>query len=484
MISCEKKSSSSQQKADENAATKVEFTLDLTPANQLKLAAADPTSKETLKIVSIENLVVREDVTKAAEVNNAGSLALKGFDPKKIPLGFTSAKVEIQNPEDQTVLPFSCLMGPEIKVFMGQSFTLPCNSESKWQEYQAGTALPQTVSVTAPTEWQVYQRKNDGTGSVLLTFQNPGLPARYGRTRLVAPGLDSQWYTFALGTEKEVNFSIPAGQAGWTQVELLIYDENQQLIARHQTDRVGIGEVFIVAGGRNASNCGAKPLLSSDNVASTDGTIWQKGDDPQIGAQDMTQKDCQGGSPWPAVGSILADQKKWNVPVAFANVAYMRTTIDHWLNGKSGTDIYQALADRSAQLGEHGYRAIIWHQGEEDTPAGTSKDDYLSKLQQLIAKQRKDAKWQVPWIVATATWCQDNYYYGVGWGDSQEVRTAQTLIVEDDDVFAGPDMDTLRGDNRGQPEGNCSWSEKGAKAAADLWVPRLENFVLGATTSQ
>src|SRR5690606_27630908 len=108
--------------------------------------------------------------------------------------------------------------------------------------------------------------------------------------------------------------------------------------------------------------------------------------------------------------------------------------------------------------------------------------DYASRLRALIARLRQDAGWQVPWVVAIATWCLDNNHYGVKWGESAAVHTAQMQVAEDEMVFPGPDTDTLRGDNRAKPEGNCSWSEAGAKAAANLWVPSIKNLINSLTS--
>ena len=64
-----------------------------------------------------------------------------------------------------------------------------------------------------------------------------------------------------------------------------------------------MGEVFIVAGQSNSTNCGSDRIQSQSGlVATTDGRRWQKGDDPMIGTNDS----CTGGSSWPAAGDVLA----------------------------------------------------------------------------------------------------------------------------------------------------------------------------------
>jgi len=49
-------------------------------------------------------------------------------------------------------------------------------------------------------------------------------------------------------------------------------------------------------------------------------------------------------------------------------------------------------------------KGVLWHQGEYDNAAGTSAEDYASRLSAIISQSRTDAGWDVPWGVALAGW--------------------------------------------------------------------------------
>ena len=74
--------------------------------------------------------------------------------------------------------------------------------------------------------------------------------------------------------------------------------------------------------------------------------------------------------------------------------------------------LFDRMVERMKQLdgagGPHGFRAMLWHQGESDahqaeghTLAGK---DYRVMLERVIGESRKEVGWEVPWFVATASW--------------------------------------------------------------------------------
>ena len=60
---------------------------------------------------------------------------------------------------------------------------------------------------------------------------------------------------------------------------------------------------------------------------------------------------------------------------------------------------------RMKRLGPHGFRAVLWHQGESDAnqkdPTRTlSGNLYRQYLEQLIRESRREIGWDAPWFVA------------------------------------------------------------------------------------
>ena len=91
--------------------------------------------------------------------------------------------------------------------------------------------------------------------------------------------------------------------AGWYDVT--IRAKNGSTVVTEDTiERVGVGDVFVIAGQSNSANHGSDLLTPvDDRVSAFDLTNWQHAADPQPIATG------NGGSPWPALGdAIAADQ--------------------------------------------------------------------------------------------------------------------------------------------------------------------------------
>ena len=164
---------------------------------------------------------------------------------------------------------------------------------------------------------------------------------------------------------------------------------------------VGVGEVFVVAGQSNSTNYGSeKQHPKSGLVSSFDGSTWRLADDPQPGAQDRGQ----GGSFMPAFGDAVVE--RYHVPVGIACCGCGATSVRQWLmkgqkiEVRPSTDcaiksigpnqwectgqLYDGLLKRIAALGPHGFRAVLWHQGESD--AGQAPDRQITGAVSRIAR--------------------------------------------------------------------------------------------------
>ncbi len=180
---------------------------------------------------------------------------------------------------------------------------------------------------------------------------------------------------------------------GWYMIEVRTIKDGQ-VAGRAGVDRIGIGEVFIMAGQSNSANYG-NPVQNpvDDRVCSySAGTGWVNANDPQSGAGGT------GGSPWPAFGDAIID--KFNVPVGILSRGIGSTQVSQWLPG----GYYSLIKDALTFTGTNGVRAILWHQGESDSLAGTSPSNYASMLESIIDQSRVDAGYDVPWGVALASY--------------------------------------------------------------------------------
>ena len=100
---------------------------------------------------------------------------------------------------------------------------------------------------------------------------------------------------------------------------------------------------------------------------------------------------------------------------------------------------------RMKQLGPHGFRAVLWHQGESDAnqqdPTRTLAGKlYREYLEQLIRESRREIGWDAPWFVAQVS------YHVPGDEASPDIRAAQASLWKDGIALEGPDSDALKGE--------------------------------------
>ena len=90
-------------------------------------------------------------------------------------------------------------------------------------------------------------------------------------------------------------------------------------------------------------------------------------------------------------------------------------------------------------LGPHGFRAVLWHQGESDAnqkdPTRTLPGKlYREYLEKLIRDSRREIGWDAPWFVAQAS------YHVPGDEGSDDIRAAQASLWRDGIALEGPDQ--------------------------------------------
>ncbi|MFO0929634.1 MAG: sialate O-acetylesterase [Gemmataceae bacterium] len=246
---------------------------------------------------------------------------------------------------------------------------------------------------------------------------------------------------------------------------------------------IGVGEVFVVAGQSNAANHGAeRQVPKTGRVAAFDGSRWQLAADPQPGASGT------GGSFLPPFGDAIAE--RFGVPVGLVACGVGATSVREWLPAgatfpnppdtgrpvrrradgtwESKGELYATFRDRLKQLGPHGFRAVLWHQGESDANQRDASRTlsgrlYRAYLEQLLRASRRDVGWDVPWFVAQVS------YHGPGDEASADIRAAQAALWADGVALQGPDTDALKGELRDAGGKGVHFSGAGLRAHAARW---------------
>src|SRR5262249_59329065 len=156
---------------------------------------------------------------------------------------------------------------------------------------------------------------------------------------------------------------------GWYRLELRAVQKGKT-VAEWTVEKVGVGEVFVIAGQSNATNCGEERIrTTSGMVASFSGRGWQPANDPQPGVHDKTG----GGSCWPPFGDAL--YAKYKVPIGIASTGHSGSSVREW---QPGSVYFKWMMKRIGQFGSGGFRAVLWHQGESDVRM--TPDEYAKLL--------------------------------------------------------------------------------------------------------
>jgi len=341
----------------------------------------------------------------------------------------------------QTKRQASSYFGPVFKVLTSAATAL-------------NTASP--LSVTQPTERAIFQRNQRGMAEVPVAATIKDGQADTVEVR----ALDRQtkatvkdWAKVTAG----MKLTLPTG---WYQFEFRAM-KAEAAVATATVERVGVGEVFVTCGQSNSANYGGPQQKAQDDRVSScnfQNGLWQHGDDPQPGASGG------GGSPWALLGDHLV--KKYDAPVGFICLGVGSTMVSYWTpTGKGYPRLQQAL-----QLThEHGVRAVLWHQGESDSIAGTSAENYAKMLGAAITQSRKDAGWDVPWGVALASFHPAKE--ATAERQAAVVEGQQKVIATVPGVFQGPETDSFH--TRGLLKDSVHFNAQGLAAHAQGWADAL-----------
>jgi len=346
------------------------------------------------------------------------------------------------------------------------------------------------LTLTAPLEHQVVQRTSPGKG--LLRIAGELSEEISGKevaieARLVSEKQATGWQRAGGSISgKRLSGAVEAPAGGWWTLEVRVTREGREL-ANGSVAKVGVGEVFVVAGQSNSANHGEeKQTPQTGLVASFDGAKWRLAEDPQPGASG------RGGSFLPPLGDELA--RKLGVPVGFVACGIGATSVREWLP-KGATfpnpptiesrvekrpdglwmskgDAYQTFLARMKSVGPLGFRAVLWHQGESDAnqkdPTRTlSGDLYRECLEKLIRDSRRDIGWSAPWFVAQAS------YHVPGDEGSDDIRAAQASLWKDGLAFEGPDSDALKGKLRERDGKGVHFSGEGLRVHGSKWAEQV-----------
>lgn len=335
------------------------------------------------------------------------------------------------------------------------------------------------LTISFPFEGAVFQRNSSNMATLNIGGSYTGSVDRVeARLIAVSGGSNIGWTVIHSGPTGGVFMgSIIGVIGGWYMLEVRSVLFNN-VIQTTSLARVGVGEVFIIAGQSNVQG-----VENHGNKAATDAQGRVKYVNWQLPCPGSS---CQNAEPpfpqfstlnsaassvrlspngisswaWGELGDALI--ARYNVPVLFLNTAASGSTVGNWSRSADGlpsANIYigsqyaknvnfpyyylrKALNYYAAMFG---VRAILWHQGEADTSKNTNVDpndntsatEYRDSLQYVISRSRNHSnKILLSWVVARTS------YFGV---TDAEVIAGQNLTINTPNkIFAGPETDNIQ----------------------------------------
>jgi hypothetical protein len=353
---------------------------------------------------------------------------------------------------------------------------------------------PLPITISSPLPYQVFQRSTRLRGTILVRGSVP--MAKLVEARVEGPSIEGplpgkwQRLPFERATQ-QFSAQLPVTAGGFYSVEVKATNAAGQATLL-KVPNVGVGEVFVISGQSNSTNYGEVPQKTQTGmVTSFNGAGWFLANDPQPGVQDNSQK----GSFIPSFGDAL--YRRYHVPIGIASVGHGSTSVRQWLpadapvnvmptmtryvrKGIDGTLVsdgilFTGMMLRIHQLGVHGFRALLWHQGESDShqPAEHEIDanSYRNMMVNLIRASRKEAGWDFPWFVAQAT------YHTPDDPSCPPIRDAQQSLWQSDLAIEGPDTDTLTAPYRQNGGKGTHFNDAGLKAHGLLWADKVSQYL-------
>ena len=357
------------------------------------------------------------------------------------------------------------------------------------------------TQVAFPISRAVFQRNNANNAPIPITGTYT-IPITRIEARVVArnngQGFTTDFQTIVDAPQNGVFNAQLTVQGGWYDLIVRFMQGNNE-VARQTVERVGVGEVFVIAGQSNAQGVrkDTEPA-QDDRVNAVDYKYPETGYPNDAPYPVFTQLNGPNGiAPrgysswcWGRLGDLLA--QRLNVPILFFNSAFTGTSVRNWAESALGVptlsdyvpDYYEtrqpyislkvALSNYASLVG---MRAILWHQGETDNYANTPGVLYAARLQTVIQQSRIDFGKPIPWVVARTS--RDDYL-----GSNAAIIDAQNKVIAGGNgVYAGPNTESIQVPRSRPPYNDfVHFDNDGLRQVADAWNSSLTDAFFSSTT--
>ncbi len=391
----------------------------------------------------------------------------------------------------------------------------PCRSLWVWVLFWVGIAPAAfaQLTITFPATRAVFQRDNANQSTLYIggTFSDcvDQLEARVV-PRVAGQGTATGWTLIKIAPEGGQFYGSINVSGGWYNLEVRSV-VGGNVTGTATVERVGVGEVFLVAGQSNATGGDGLPngpsatddrvnSVNFQNFNSNNGTI-QPYSSVQLPCPEFVHLDAEVKTApfgnyawcWGIFGDSIA--KKLNVPVMIFNAGWAGSAMFNWQESidpnattvstfgnpyPTGLPFGHLRLALNYYIAQQGYRAVLWHQGEADNFIENSREGYRNGLRSIIEASRSlSGKPNLAWVVARASRFTKD-------GNSriwQPVIDAQNDVIGVNgsdpnlvlpNVFPGPQTDPLEGPAF-RTSDNIHFTGNGLVVLAQVWVASLDN---------
>lgn len=342
------------------------------------------------------------------------------------------------------------------------------------------------LEITFPAERAIFQRNNGNAAIVYITGHYRAYVDKIeARFIPIQGGNATNWNTISNYPNSGYFRGSMVVSGGWYELEVRA-SRNGEVLFESQVSKVGVGEVFLIAGQSNAqgyNNYGQRGAEDDRvNVISNHFSLGREPPQyPSFGRLEAESKIAPTGNGawcWGELGDLLAN--RLNVPILFINSAWEGYEVAQFVRssfGESGLNPYSRILApagypfNSMSNALHyytnltGVRSILWHQGETDNYLGTDSQTYSNQLRTLINQTRSVTGKNLSWVIARVSKDQNRYYPPVIDGQNQVIQSTEN-------VFQGPNTDEITDRRDG-----VHFSVNGLRILANAWFNSLDqNF--------
>ena len=357
------------------------------------------------------------------------------------------------------------------------------------------------TQVAFPVSRAVFQRNNANNAAVPITGAY-SVPITRIEARVVTrnngQGFTTDFQTIVDSPQGGVFTTQLTVQGGWYDLIVRFMDGNNE-VARQTVERVGVGEVFVIAGQSNAQGVrGNTDPAQDDRVNAVNFEYLPESypaDAPypvfsQLNSNNRIAPRGSSSWCWGVLGDLLA--QRLNVPILFFNAAFLGTSVRNWAESSQGKPTLSDYIPAYYQTGQPygslqialtnytslvGLRAVLWAQGETDNAFSTSRTQYADRLNTVIKQSRINSGKPVSWVVVRSS--RDDVL-----GSNPNIIGAQNdVIAAGNGVFAGPNTESIQVPRSRPPYFDpIHFDNDGLRDVAAAWSSSLNDAFFSTVT--